>query len=218
MCLLKEEIKSVRNFLNYNFDDCFDNKNGNIITSDRNEIALWKRYKKSIFVKSKFIEKKSKNLRMYDISDTIFCSIDDNNGIIYFYEHENFQMRKTITIKEEIEFVGVIKNKLLCIEYRYNENFIFIDLKHFEIVLKTYNDKIFDYNKVMNDFILQFRCEKEKLIMKKYIFNFIEGNIEDKGTFENNIENLDYLSYNILLIDDCHLILFDYDYFNILKI
>ena len=47
LCLLKEEIKSVRNSLNYNFYDCFDDKNGNIIASDCNEIALWKRYKKT---------------------------------------------------------------------------------------------------------------------------------------------------------------------------
>ena len=155
---------------------------------------------------------------MYDISDIIFCSIDNNDGIIYFYEHENFQMRKAITTKEEIEFIGVIKNKLLYIKYRYKENLVFINLKHLEIALKTYNDNIYYYIRVINDFILQFGFEKGKLTMKKYIFNFIEGNIEDKGTFDKNIENFDSPSTNILLIDNCYLILFDYDYFNILKI
>ena len=75
-------------------------------------------------------------------------------------------MIKTITTKEEIEFIGVIKNKLLCIKNKHNLNLLFIDLKHFEIVLQkeeniSYNK--FYCTKVMNDFIIQFKIEKHKI-------------------------------------------------------
>ena len=89
-------------------------------------------------------------------------------------------MIKTITTKEEIEFIGVIKNKLLYIKYRYKENLVFINLKHLEIALKTYNDNIYYYIRVINDFILQFGFEKGKLTMKKYIFNFYYSTMKVK--------------------------------------
>ena len=128
-------------------------------------------------------------------------------------------MIKTITTKEEIEFIGVIKNKLLCIKNKHNLNLLFIDLKHFEIVLQkeeniSYNK--FYCTKVMNDFILQFKIEKHKLKMKKYSFNFKEGSIEDKGLIENNL--IIFEPPKISFKDDSYLILSDYFYFNILKI
>ena len=127
-------------------------------------------------------------------------------------------MRKTITTKEEIEFIGVIKNKLLCIKGKHNQNLIFIDLKHFEIVLTKENDDNNKYycTRVMNDFILQFKIEKHKLKMKKYSFNFKEGSIEDKGLIDNNL--MIFGPPEISFKDDSYLILSDYFYFNILKI
>ena len=128
-------------------------------------------------------------------------------------------MIKTITTKEEIEFIGVIKNKLLCIKNKHNLNLLFIDLKHFEIVLQkeeniSYNK--FYCTKVMNDFILQFKIEKHKLKMKKYSFNFNDGSIEDQGLIENNL--IIFEPPKISFKDDSYLILSDYFYFNILKI
>ena len=72
--LSKKEIKEPRFGYPKHFYKCFDNKNGNILTQEINEIIVWKNDKKNNFTKELTIPNAIQSL--YDINESLFCFQD----------------------------------------------------------------------------------------------------------------------------------------------
>ena len=209
----KNEIRAIKKSLDKSFLDFIDDKNGNIITVDKNEISLWKKHNK-IFGKVKYI--KGIYDKLYNISDTIFCAIDPDDNIIYFINHENFQIIKSIYIKGSFEYIGDIQKELCCIKNQLNNNLLFIDLKYFDIVIEKEIKNDVDYVKIMDNYLLQFNLETDFIRIKKDIFIPKKKYFENKGLIEKNID-CSYSS-NVSIIDDDYFIIFDTKNLSIFKI
>ena len=184
LSLSKIELKAKKSFLNNNFLDFIDDKNENIITVDKEETSLWKRHNK-IYGKIKRI--KGEYDKLYNISDTIFCAVISGINSIYFFSHDNFQLIKSIKIDNNFEFIGVIKNELLCIREQDSFNLLFIDLKYLDIVIIKELQNDVKYIKIIDNYLLQCFIATNNLKIQKDKFNFNEKYFENKGLIEKNI-------------------------------
>ena len=151
-------------------NDCFidyiDDKSCNIITTDNEEISLWKKHNK-IYAKMKIF--KGKYDKLFNISDNIFGAIKSYDQAIYFFNHNDFQIMKTININDDFEIIGVINNEILCIQKQ--SNLLFIDLKYFEIIFIKEIEEGFNHIKIVDNYLLQFYGKENKLKIKKDFFN-----------------------------------------------
>ena len=91
----KNEIKTKKVYKYDCFIDYIDDKSCNIITTDNEEISLWKKHNK-IYAKKKIF--KGKYNKLFNISDNIFGAIKSYDQAIYFFNHNDFQIMKTIKL------------------------------------------------------------------------------------------------------------------------
>ena len=213
--LSKNEIKAKKILHNDYFKECIDVKNGNIITTDLEEISLWKIHKNKIYGKIKFI--KGDYYCLFNISDTIFGAQKSGfNNIIHFFSNDTFKFIKSLDIEDSFDIIGTIKNKLLCIQSHFNDNLIFIDINYLEIVLIKNYDDYFNEIKILDNHILYFQFDNDISKIKKESYDLNEGYFKDKGLIEKNIN---FSFYNeILVTDNNYIVVYGYDSLYVLKV
>ena len=213
--LSKNEIKAKKILHNDYFKECIDVKNGNIITTDLEEISLWKIHKNKIYGKIKFI--KGDYSCLFNISDTIFGAQKSGfNNIIHFFSNDTFKFIKSLDIEDSFDIIGTIKNKLLCIQSHLNYNLIFIDINYLEIVLIKNYDDYFNEIKVLDNHILYFQFDNDVSKIQKESYDLNEGYFKDKSLIEKNIN---FSFYNeILVTDNNYIVVYGHDSLYVLKV
>ena len=204
--LIKNQIKSQKSYLDNSFLDLIDDKDDNIITSDQNEISLWRKHKK-IFAKIQHIHGYYDQL--YNVSDTIFCGSKLSNNYIYFFGHEKFELIKSIDIKNDYDFIGTTKNKLLCINNYVEKILILIDTNYFEIVQKIeYENDLICVN-IKDNYLLSFYYQNDILKIKEDLYDEKDNYFKEYKFFITGIKESD--SLQVLLTDKEYYFIKDYD-------
>ena len=198
MSLIKNQIKTSKSLSDRFFISYIDDKKGNIITSDMNDLILWSKYKKS-YKEMKKINGKYDTL--FNIYDTIFCG--KSWFFIYFFDIEYFKVINKIYIKNDFEIIGSINDNIFIWTEKIN-NLLIIDLKYFEIVQKIALNNNFNFLKIQKNYLISFSKKTDNLMsIQKYYFDskvkqFEKKNISivevDSNRLNNNIiiTNNDY--------------------------
>ena len=209
--LIKNEIKSPKSLRDKYFISYIDDKDGNIITSDENELILWSKNKKS-YKEMKKISGKYESL--FNISDKIFCG-KILERFIFFFEIKTFKVIKKIFIKDDFEIIGLINNNIILWIKNIN-NLIVIDLKYLEIVQIIETNK-FDYIKIQKNYLISFLKAGKLMKIQKHFFNLKEKQFEDKDITEVEVDS--YISNNnILMTDNNYFVITNYNNLLVLNI
>ena len=192
MSLIKNQIKTSKSLSDRFFISYIDDKKGNIITSDENDLILWSKYKTK-YKEMKKIKGKYENL--FNISDTMFCGILYWYSI-YFFDIENFEVINKIYIKKEFEIIGSINDNLFICTENIN-NLLIIDLKYFEIVQKIDTNK-FDFVKIQKNYLISFLKRDELMRIQKHYYDSKEKQFEDRDISEVEVDF--YISDNDIII------------------
>ena len=192
MSLIKNQIKTSKSLSDRFFISYIDDKKGNIITSDENDLILWSKYKTK-YKEMKKIKGKYENL--FNISDMMFCGILYWYSI-YFFDIENFEVINKIYIKKEFEIIGSINDNLFICTENIN-NLLIIDLKYFEIVQKIDTNK-FDFVKIQKNYFISFLKRDELMRIQKHYYDSKEKQFEDRDISEVEVDF--YISDNDIII------------------
>ena len=192
MSLIKNQIKTSKSLSDRFFISYIDDKKGNIITSDENDLILWSKYKTK-YKEMKKIKGKYENL--FNISDMMFCGILYWYSI-YFFDIENFEVINKIYIKKEFEIIGSINDNLFICTENIN-NLLIIDLKYFEIVQKIDTNK-FDFVKIQKNYFISFLKRDELMRIQKHYYDSKEKQFEDRDISEVEVDS--YISDNDIII------------------
>ena len=211
MSLIKNQIKTPKLINDKNFISYIDDKDGNIITSDENELILWSKYKKG-YKEMKKIEGKYDSL--FNISDMMFCG-KILERFIFFFEIKNFKVINKIFIKDDFEIIGLINNNIF-LRIKNKSNLIVIDLKYLEIVQIIGINK-FNYLKIQKNYLISFLRAGKLMKIQKHYFNSKEKQFEDKDITEVEVDY--YISNkNILMTDNNYFVITNYNNLFVLNI
>ena len=173
-----------------NFNDVIDDINGNIITTDRYELSIWKKgnskknYKKALYFQGSYD-------KLFNVNNSIFLSEFNNqfmnNKICFFScENDNYQMIKYIDNKFDFNSVGVINNKILILMDKFGINTVIIDLNNFEIVQIIKNVKCHLF--CQENFLIKiYFNDKSEILKEKFNFDFREGTFTLNNTSKNKL-------------------------------
>ena len=184
---------------NSDFYGIINNKNGDIITADKNRnLIVWKKNKKNLYEKKIFLN--AEHCHLKNINDYIFASYD-LDGVCLF-DSEKFKPIKSFHFKEYINDLEIICDNLLLIKSLCNDFFYIIDLKYFEIIQSIHNGTYqLDYIKINEKYFLE--VKNEYIISKKY-FSFHSGSfIEEKinPIYKGKGEVIRYENDYIIILD-----------------
>ena len=215
LSMLKNEIKAKKSNIFDYFQDYINDKIGNIITLDAEEISFWKAHKKNIYIKFKFIKGFYQSLD--NISSKIFCAI--NNKTIFFFSNENLQLLKSFKLENEIEFLGTIKNELelACFHTINNNKLLFINLKYLEIVKIKEIDMDFRIIKISNNYLILIYLEEYLFKLKKEYYDFKEGNFKEEVLITRNLDDSFSYEAKIIITSNDYIIISGNNNLSILK-
>ena len=203
--LSKKEIKEPRFGYPKHFYKCLDNKNGNILTQEINGVIVWKTDKKNNFTKELTIPNAIQSL--YDINESLFC-FQDRDYKIYFYDSENYDLKKTISYNAKVNLIGTINNELIVFSDNKNniKTIFIVDAKYLEIVHVIEGNKFYQHIKLKNNELILLDMDKDNnTIIHKRIFDTKEKMFKNTEIIKKNI---DYsLIFNILITDNGYLVL-----------
>ena len=201
--LSKKEIKEPRFGYPKHFYKCFDNKNGNILTQEMNGIIVWKPDKKNNFTKEKTIDKGI--LSLYDINESLFC-FQDRDYKIYFYDSENYHLKRTISYNAKINLIGTINNESIVFSNNKFNAIIIVDAKYLEIIHVIECNKYYPFKKLKNNELLLIDMEQEKnAIIHKSIFDPKEKMFKNSEIIKKTID-ISFI-FNILITDNGYVVL-----------
>jgi hypothetical protein len=202
--LSKKEIKEPRFGYPKHFYKCLDNKNGNILTQDIIGIIVWKVDKKNNFTKELTIP--NANQSLYDINESLFC-FQDHDYKIYFYDSENYHLKKAISYNAKVNLIGTLNNESIVFsdnKIRMNTIFI-VDVKYLEIVHIIELNKLYLYIKLKNNELLLFDKDKDNnIIIHKSIFDPKEKMFNNTEIIKKTID-ISFI-FNILITDNGYVV------------
>ena len=202
------------------FYDVINDINGNIITTDRNELSIWKKgntkktYKKALYFQGNYE-------KLFNVNNSIFMSIFNNpinNNKICFFSCENdkYQMIKYIDNSLDFNSVGVINNQILILMGKFGINIAIIDLNIFEIVqiIKTDKCQLF----CQKNFLIKiyFNDDDCEILKEKFNFDSKEGTFTLINSSKNKL-NLTSFSQMIFTKDE-YCIFLNNSKINIIKV
>ena len=199
LSLLNIDIKMQKANIIDSFNNVIDDINDNIITSDNNELIIWKK-NQSGNKYIKLLSNKGIYSDLFNVNDSIFAVIYDQNYIC-FYKTENYQLIKYIKIKfaQKIIFHGVIQSKILIFNNIQKEVFYLVDLNFLEIVQIIQFDRcnhFFFHDNFLIKIIFNNNGEIEK---EKLYFDFNDRIIK---TYEKNKMKIKIKFFSQLLMTD----------------
>jgi len=204
--LSKKEIKEPRFGYPKHFYECIDNKNGNILTQEVNEIFVWKNDNKNNFIKELTIPNAIQSL--YNINESLFC-FQDRGYKIYFFDSENYHLKESITYKAKVYLIGTINNESIVFsDNKFNEILI-VDLKYLEIVHVIECNKYYPFIKLKNNELLIIYMEQENnAIIHKSIFDPKEKIFNNSEIIKKTLDI--NCIFNILITDNGYVVLKGY--------
>ena len=201
MSLIKDQIKKAKLPSDTLFINFIDDKEGNIITSDENDLILWSKYKKKYKEKKKISGKFD---TLTHISDMMFCG-KSLGCLIFFFEFENFKVINKMYIRNDFEILGSINNNIFILTENFN-NLLIIDLKYFEIV-QIMNINKFNILKIQKNYLISSSRKDNLIKIQKHFFNPKERQFENREISEVEIEN----NYSITTTNNDYFIIKDHE-------
>ena len=196
------------------FYDIINDINGSIITTDRNELSIWKKgnrktYKKALYFQGNYSQ-------LYNVNNSFFISIFNNNQICFFScENNNYQFIKYIDNKFDFNSVGVINNQILILMEKFGINTIIIDLNNFEIVQIFQNDKCHLF--CQDNFLIKiYFNDKGEILKEKFNFDFREGAFKLYNSSKNKFVLTSFSQ--MILTKEEYCIFFNNNKINIIKV
>ena len=178
--LSKNEIKDERGWGNIFFDQYIDNKNGNIITFDKDALIIWqkdKNNKNKQFIK--LLTLKNEYYSLFDINENLF-GFQDKKNKIHFYETNYYQCSKIIKYYNQVYFLGAINNEFIAFIDNLEREIFIMDIKFLEIV------QIIKFDNNFNKSINLYKMKGNNLYIFRYYIHNLTKELEiSRYTFNN---------------------------------
>ena len=191
----------------YRFKNLIETQKGHIIIKEKKRFTIWEKQNNADddnnYKQIKEFEGRFDIL--YNINDSLFLSMQDNNNEksetkIYIFENEKFSIIKTFKLLLTIKSIHKLNNEtLVFINYKMN-TFFFFDIKYLELVqimgYKPFNNSCLISN---NNYLLEFVPNENEDEMRVRKLNIKNACFENFGIMKTRINQKINLTNNNLV-------------------
>jgi hypothetical protein len=191
----------------YRFKNLIETQKGHIIIKEKKRFTIWEKQNNADddnnYKQIKEFEGRFDIL--YNINDSLFLSMQDNNNEnsdtkIYIFENEKFSIIKTFKLLLTIKSIHRLNNETLVLISSKMSKFFFYDIKYLELVqimgYKPFNNSCLISN---NNYLLEFVPNENKDEMRVRKLNVKNACFENFGIMKARINREINLTNNNLI-------------------
>ena len=188
----------------YRFKNLIETQKGHIIIKEKRRFTIWEKQNNTDDDNNyKLIKEFGASFDiLYNINDSLFLSMQDNNNEnsetkIYIFENEKFSIIKKFQLLQTIKSIHKLNNEtLVFINYKMN-TFFFFDIKYLELVqIMGYNNSCLISN---NNYLLEFVPNENEDEMRVRKLNVKNACFENFGIMKTRINQEINLTNNNLV-------------------